>query len=279
MATSAAWPRLGLDHRGYELTRSPHLTQSPAQARPRHVLIVGGSAGIGWGLAQHYLRQGCRVGIASRDPMSHEEQKGTLWPVDRLETYAMDITQREQVQHTIQAFATHGLDLLIVTAGHYVKDRHTLIDEETAQRMISTHVAGLIHVWEEAVPILRRQQHGHLVSLSCMVGLLKRHPGASLYSQTKRMIIDLSELYRQALQPHGIDVTVVIPGYVNTVRLRALHQETTSQKPGLLSVDQAVSIITHGIAQRQASVVFPRRLHLMIRFANVLPAWLLRWRA
>ena len=65
-----------------------------------------------------------------------------------------------------------------------------------------------------------------------------------MYSATKRHVLSVCATYRMALQPFGIAVTAIVPGYIDTAKLRALNGGDTRHKPFLLSEAQAVDRIT-----------------------------------
>lgn len=228
-----------------------------------NVMIIGGTSGIGLGLARHYLELGARVAVCGRD----------LNRVDaplraRFVTYELDIAERPKVDAAVEDFARGGLDLLIVSAGFYTAD------PALAQRMMATNVHGLVHAFDAGARVMR--QGAQLAAIASVAGLIRDYPGASLYSANKRTVIALCELYRRTLK--GIDVSVIVPGYVDTAKLRELSGGDASHKPFLVSEARAVEIIARAIAARRDKVVFPWQLHWMIRAFNLLPVSLRRLR-
>jgi short-subunit dehydrogenase len=140
-------------------------------------------------------------------------------------------------------------------------------------------VSGLAAALDLASSLMLKQGSGHLVAVSSMAGLLHDYPGASLYSATKRSVLSLCETYRIALAPFSIAVTAVVPGYVDTERLRALNGGDASRKPFLQSPAQAVARIAAAIERRQAMLIFPWQMRWLIALLNHLPRALLRLRA
>jgi NADP-dependent 3-hydroxy acid dehydrogenase YdfG len=240
------------------------------------VLIIGGTSGIGWALAEHYLQAGHEVAVSGRDITKVKPEASKNHP--KLILYQFDIADRVALISAIQDFSNSRIDLLIVSAGFYFNDRHHRLDEATSLRMLQTNVSGLSHAFEIAGEIMLQQKSGHLAAISSMAGLLKDYPGASLYSATKRSVIDICATYRKALAPFSIAVTTIIPGYINTEKLRQLNNGDASHKPFLLSEQQAVSRIVKAIAQRDELCVFPWQMHWLIRLLNVLPKQLLKLR-
>lgn len=196
-----------------------------------NVLIFGGTSGIGWALARHYLQAGATVVVCGRD-LNRINTAGDYCHA-KLQRHELDIADRSGVAHVMDAFAPGALDLVIVCAGVYFNSRHHHLDQATTRRMLQTNVTGLSHVLELASVKMLAQESGHLVAISSVAGLVKDYPGASLYSATKRTVLSLCDTYRIALQPFSIAVTAIVPGYVDTEKLRSLNAGDASHKPFL----------------------------------------------
>lgn len=240
------------------------------------VMIVGGSSGIGLALATYYLQQGEDVAICGRDLQRLPDDFSGTYP--QLRAYQLDIADKVALTQAINDFGEPGLDLLIVSAGVYYNTRHQQLDAASTLRMLQTNVSGLIHAFELAAGKMLQQQSGQLVAVSSVAGLLRDYPGASLYSASKRSVLNLCATYRMALQPFGIAVTAIVPGYVDTARLRVLNDGDASHKPFIMPEAQAVQHIVEAIAQRREMVVFPWQMRWLITLLNWLPSWLLALR-
>jgi NAD(P)-dependent dehydrogenase (short-subunit alcohol dehydrogenase family) len=237
----------------------------------RHkVMIIGGTSGIGLALAHHYLDAGADVAICGRNPERVDPQFVVRYPLLRL--ISVNIVDREAVRRATVSFAGDGLDLLIVTAGFYADTKTLERIPDAGMQMLRTNVLGVTYAFEAASEIMCERGHGHLVALASIAGLLREYPGRSLYSSTKCAVIALCDVYRKALAPHGITVSAIIPGYVDTARLRELNEGNAREKPFLCSEADAVMQITRAIERRLARHVFPWQLHWLIRVFNLMPA-------
>ena len=116
------------------------------------------------------------------------------------------------------------------------------------------------------------------MAVASIAGLQRDYPGGSVYSASKRAAIAICEAYRKALAPFGIAVTVIVPGYVDTARLRELNGGDARGKPFLMSEDEAVQRIAAAIARRDERYVFPWQMHALVRLFNLLPLALKRLR-
>lgn len=238
------------------------------------ILIIGGTSGIGWGLAEHYLQSGHEVMVCGRD-LSRMPEHAVY---EKLQTSQLDIGDKLAVATIIESFSDGSLDLMIVAAGFYFNNRHHSLDVATTLRMLQTNVSGLSHAFESAAKMMLPQKYGHLVGISSVAGLLKDYPGASLYSSSKRAVLSLCDTYRIALAPFSIAVTAIVPGYVNTAKLRQLNAGDAGHKPFILSEQQAVKRIVQAIDERREVCIFPWQMRWLIKVLNCLPKKLLQIR-
>jgi len=241
-----------------------------------NIMVIGGTSGIGLALARHYLQRGDRVAVCGRDLQRlPADFHGAI-------TYQFDIADRTSLSQSIDDFAAQGLDMLIVTAGIYFNTRSHLLDEAATLHMLRTNVSGLSHAFELAAEKMlgqkSGQKSGQLVAISSVAGLLHDYPGASVYSATKRSVLSLCDTYRIALKPFAIAVTAVVPGYVDTAKLRALNDGDASHKPFIMSEQRAVALIVDAITARRDRVVFPWQMKWLIAVLNLLPRWVLKLR-
>lgn len=236
---------------------------------PVRILIVGGTSGIGLALALYYLKRGEEVAICGRALRRVPEALPGKFP--QLRCYELDVADKPALAHAMNDFAERGLDLLILTAGVYFNTRRHYLDANGTVRMLQTNVSGLAHAFELAAQKMLVQQSGQLVAISSVAGLLNDYPGASLYSATKRSVLSLCETYRIALKPFSIAVTAIVPGYIDTVKLRELNAGDASRKPFLRSEAQAVDRIVDAIARRKAILIFPWQMRWLIVLLNLLP--------
>ncbi|MFZ6778197.1 SDR family NAD(P)-dependent oxidoreductase [Undibacterium sp. Ji83W] len=240
-----------------------------------NIMVIGGTSGIGLALARHYLQRGDRVAVCGRDL---QRLPADLHSLAGLVSYQFDIADRAALSQAMEDFAAQGLDMLIVTAGIYFNTRSHLLDEAATLHMLRTNVSGLSHAFELAAEKMLLQKSGQLVAISSVAGLLHDYPGASVYSATKRSVLSLCDTYRIALKPFSIAVTAIVPGYIDTEKLRVLNDGDASHKPFIMSEQEAVALIADAITARRDRLVFPWQMKWLISVLNLLPRWVLKLR-
>lgn len=97
----------------------------------------------------------------------------------------------------------HGLDTI---------DQINILDLEM---MIDTNVKGLLYVSEAIIPLMIEQQKGHIINISSIAGKQTYSKG-TVYCASKAAVESISEGMRLDLLPHGIKITNIAPGAVET---------------------------------------------------------------
>src|SRR5204863_2361694 len=89
------------------------------------------------------------------------------------------------------------------------------LDVEGWSAMIDVNLRGVLHGIAAALPVFRRQGHGHLVTTASTSGL-KIVPTQAVYAGTKNAVRTLLEALRQESTDGTLRTTSISPGYVRT---------------------------------------------------------------
>lgn len=234
----------------------------------KQVLIIGGTSGIGLGLAKHYLKLGAAVTVCGRDRSKLPPTLLNTFPL--LTCYELDVNNESLLTDLFARYNHKPLELMIYSAGFYFNERRNKLNKADSDHMLQTNFEGFISCFRLTSDLMRKQQHGQMVTIASVAGLLNS-VDASLYSQLKAAMIQTALGYRMALSPYGVEVTTLVPGYINTKKLQQLNNGDASHKPFLLSVDQAVTRMTAAIARKERLSVFPRRMKYLVKLLDCLP--------
>ena len=98
-------------------------------------------------------------------------------------------------------------------------------------------------------------------------------PMAPTYAATKAGLRLFAESLGMRLAKHGVTVTLVSPGFIDT----PMSRQVTEPKPFLISPEAAATVIKRGIAAKAAVIVVPWQYGVMRAVTNLLPRALLRW--
>jgi 3-oxoacyl-[acyl-carrier protein] reductase len=181
-------------------------------------VVTGGSRGIGYGVAASLAELGATVVITGRTGERVQAAARRLSTQDRkCEGVLCDVTNLPSVtslgDHLRKRYGR--VDVLVNNAG--VGGPASLLHElepESWDAIFNTNIRGVFYVLRAIVPLML-DAGGHIVNISSLAGKNPLPRGAA-YSASKWALNGLSYSIAEELRPHGIRVSVVCPGSVNT---------------------------------------------------------------
>ncbi|REK74817.1 oxidoreductase [Paenibacillus paeoniae] len=176
--------------------------------------VTGASKGMGLTLVRKLLEQGYKVAATSRTKADLEKVVGSH---DRFLPINLDLSDEKEVQTAISATIEHfgGLDVVVNNAGYGQIGFIEEVPDELVRKNFEINVFGTLNVLRQALPQLRKQRSGHIINFSS-VGGFYGFAGGGIYGATKFAVDGISEALSQELQPFGIHVTAIKPGYFRT---------------------------------------------------------------
>jgi NAD(P)-dependent dehydrogenase (short-subunit alcohol dehydrogenase family) len=174
-------------------------------------LITGAARGFGRLWAEGALARGDKIAASVRNPDSIAglvEAYG-----DRVLPLRVDVTDRDAV---FEAVATaHGrfgrLDVILSNAGYGLMGAVEETSFAEIRAVFETNVFGMISLIQAALPFLREQGGGHILSVSSVAGLVAV-PTAGIYEATKFAIEGFVEALAAEVSAFGIRTTLIEPG-------------------------------------------------------------------
>lgn len=242
---------------------------------PRAILITGASSGIGKALARHYARDGVRLALVGRDRSRLEtvaqecRKRGA-----NVEFAAIDVRSRAPLAEWITAFDRNTpIDLLIANAGLMAGTPPTggIEAADAGHRAMETNVLGVLNTVQPLLTPMMARGRGQIAIVSSLAAFLPL-PDAPSYSASKSAVLNYGLSLRALLMPHGVAVSVVCPGYVETPMMR----RESGAKPFKMSAKRAAALIDAGLARNRAVIAFPFLLAWATRLHGLLPDGLRR---
>jgi NADP-dependent 3-hydroxy acid dehydrogenase YdfG len=179
-------------------------------------LITGASSGIGRATALRLAQEGFKLILCGR----RRERLEELQRVIKVETRILvfDVSDLNATESAIKSLDAEWdrIDILVNNAGN----AHGLSSFQDGdmgdwQAMINSNISGLLYVSKAIVPGMVARKTGHIVNISSVAGKYTYENGA-VYCATKKSVEALSEGMRLDLTQHGIKITNVAPGAVET---------------------------------------------------------------
>lgn len=182
---------------------------------PKVWFITGASRGLGRQLVEAALAAGDSVFATARQPRQLADLADTF--AGQLRTAALDVTDADAATSAVEAaVAAFGrLDVVVNNAGYGDVAAIEDVTHDDFRSQIDTNFYGTYHVSKAAVPVLRRQGHGHIIQISSVGGRVG-NPGLAAYQSAKFAVEGFSEVLSQELAPFGVHVTLIEPGAMRT---------------------------------------------------------------
>lgn len=187
----------------------------------RAVLVTGGSRGIGAAIARAFAANGDRVAVHYRDSSEHAADVRAGLPGSGHLVVRADLADAEAVRLMVDEAAAGlgGLDVVVNNAGIYTHHPVTEVSYEQWQRAwretLDVNLIGPANViWCAARHMIPRGG-GRIVNVSSR-GAFRGEPRHPAYGASKAGLNALGQSLAASLAPHGIAVTSVAPGYVET---------------------------------------------------------------
>jgi len=231
----------------------------------RVVWLVGASTGIGAATASALHARGARVVVSARG----EAALHALCAAHPgMQAVALDATDAPAVQTCCDALVARlgRLDLVLYCAGHYRAMGAQSFDLAGHKRHLSVNYEGALNVLSAILPVLLRQGSGHISLVSSVAGF-RGLPQSLAYGPTKAALTHLAEVLYLDLHPHGLGVSVVHPGFVQT----PLTAQNTFDMPALITPKVAAERMLAGWAAGAFELQFPRRFTLWMQLLRILP--------
>ena len=172
------------------------------------ILITGITSGFGRAMARQLSLDGHKVyGTYRRDSD----------PLPGVTYIKADVQDLESLKNAVtQVVEAEGrIDTLISNAGMGVGGPLEFTSIKDAQRQMDVNFMGMVRLVSLVVPIMRQQQHGHIICISSIGGLMGL-PYQGMYSASKFAIEGYCEALRLEVRQFGIKVTVINPGDFST---------------------------------------------------------------
>jgi len=177
----------------------------------KSVLIVGGSSGIGLGVAEALLREGASVIIVGRREEKLRAAREFLWFGDRIKTIAADVANEDEVRRLFESTGT--IDHLVVTRGVVpIGAPIESLNLDSVRQFIDVMLVSALSLAKHGAPHIRRGG-----SITFTSGISKDKPAVPGGAVVAAVAGSLGYLARAlALELAPTRVNVVSPGWVET---------------------------------------------------------------
>lgn len=185
---------------------------SKPSAGSRVVLVTGGAKGVGRGISERFLADGCEVVVCGREAPSDLPAAGGRSAVF-VKTDVRDATARELLLREIQS--RHGrLDVLVSNAGGAPWALADKASPRFHESIVQLNLLAPLHLAQKANALMQAQGAGVIVFIAS-VSALRPSPGTAAYGAAKAGIVNLAQSLAVEWAPR-VRVVAVSPGLVRT---------------------------------------------------------------
>ena len=192
-------------------------------------VITGGSRGIGYAIADKFLKEGAVVIITASTPETaakavaklREANPGTL--VDGISPRLDDAADvRDAFQWVSEVYGS--VDILVNNAGISERTPFSSYTEDLFDKVMDLNVKGVFNATRAAVDQMIPRGSGVILSTSSMVSI-SGQPGGVAYPTSKFAVNGMTVSLARELGPLGIRVNAVAPGITETDMMKAVPKE------------------------------------------------------
>lgn len=180
------------------------------------VIIMGASSGIGEATTKKLAQEGAKLVIAARREDRLKSLVESL-PNAEISFLVADVTNKEEVQAVVDlAIEKYGrVDVMYNNAG--VMPLALLSENrfDEWRQMLEINIMGVLNGIAAALPIMKKQQSGHIITTDSVAGHIVM-PTAAVYCGTKFAVRAIMEGLRQEEHENNIRTTMISPGAVDT---------------------------------------------------------------
>jgi len=230
----------------------------------KHILISGGSSGIGFALAKEFSKIGAHVTLLARRKELLEEA------VECINNYRQDVSQRISF---ISADVTHyrellkklnlerkRVDVLINSAGIAYPGIFMDMEQQTFSHVMDVNYMGTVNLTKILLPEMVQNNWGYIVNISSLAALIGIY-GYTAYAPSKYAVRGFSRCLRAEIAPLGINVSIVLPPDTDTPQLayeRQLLPEITrmiNENGGVLTPGKVARAIIQGMRRKKFTII------------------------
>uniref|UniRef100_A0A1A8NRP8 3-dehydrosphinganine reductase n=1 Tax=Nothobranchius pienaari TaxID=704102 RepID=A0A1A8NRP8_9TELE len=241
---------------------SPLISPKPLKLNGAHVVVTGGSSGIGKSIAMECYRQGAFITLVARDEekllrAKKDVEKFAINDKQVVLCVSVDVSSDyTQVENVIkQAQEKLGpVDMLVNCAGTALAGKFEEMEVERFKELMELNYLGSVYSSRAVITTMKERRMGRIVFVSSQAGQIGLF-GYTAYSPSKFALRGLAEALQMEMKPYNIYVTMAFPPDTDTPLLaeenksKPLETKLISETSGVWQPDQVAKILVKDAVQ------------------------------
>ncbi|GAA4685756.1 SDR family oxidoreductase [Streptomyces chumphonensis] len=219
-----------------------------------HVIVTGGSSGIGLALAGEFAARGAVVSLLARRPTGLARAAESLRAAGAtVHTRSVDVTDRDAVTAAVEELQEEAgpCAVLVTSAGQARPGAFLELPDDVFRTMMDVDYFGTLWAVRAVAPGMTHRGRGTVVTIASAAGLIGVY-GYTAYGAAKFAVRGLTEALRGELVPHGVRVSCVFPPDVDTPQLAEESQWKPAETAAIAGIVKPLqpSTVARGIMRR-----------------------------
>ncbi|KAL2097734.1 hypothetical protein ACEWY4_006941 [Coilia grayii] len=241
---------------------SPLISPKPLKLNGAHVVVTGGSSGIGKCIAIECCKQGAFITLVARDESKllqakKEIEKFAINDKQVVLCISVDVSKDySEVESVIkQAQEKLGpVDMLVNCAGTSISGRFEEVEVDRFRKLMEVNYLGSVYPTRAVITTMKERRMGRIMFVSSQAGQIGLF-GYTAYSPSKFALRGLAESLQMEMKPYNIYVTVAYPpdtdtpGLAEENKFKPLETKLISETAGVCQPEQVAKIVVKDAVQ------------------------------
>jgi NAD(P)-dependent dehydrogenase (short-subunit alcohol dehydrogenase family) len=199
----------------------------PSRLQSKVAIVTGAARGNGKGIARAMAKEGAIVALWDILDIVEETAKEIRDSGYQATSFRVDVSDVAQVNQATQEVVKRfgRVDILVNNAGIGYFVPFVEMTDQLRDKIFGVNLIGVWNCTKAVIPGMIQQKYGKIVNIASVTGPRVSSPGLTAYSATKGAVCGLTRALALEVAELGINVNVILPGYVDTPLLRGVPKE------------------------------------------------------
>ena len=232
----------------------------------RHIIITGGSSGVGRVLAGRLAERGAHMALIARDPEKLEsvaaEVRSRAGEQQQIACFSCDVADAGEVETTFERISSvFGMPHMLINSAGILEEgyfeTHTMDD---FRQVMDVNFFGTLHCIRAALPCMKTTGGGRIVNIASVAGLIGVF-GYTAYCASKHAIVGLTAALRMELKPQNIRIHLVCPPEFDSPMVDAINADRTLENEKIthtipvMTAEAVADAVIRGVEQNRFEII------------------------